>query len=325
MTEVNMMKDGGGLSIDTGGETEYRQPDRPSLSDKDDSYAENEKKAWYHRDSLHAYVRADDFKEIVSCVVFFIIMMIIYFINPTPRQRPIPFQYLQTSGEYVMNLVNDSPVKHPETISSPLLVVLAEILPVITQLILAKKWGVKGDAHNTICVYLVSLGLMLFSVECIKLYVGYLRPGFFEVCQPNSNFTACTQPSNEVRVSFPSGHASTSFCGLMLLTVYIHNRFGIPSVKVMVPQDVVGDNGTTQRRLVLSYTSASPVPTRYRFSSILALLPLVLATFISASRVADNKHFPADVVGGAVLGAAISLFVNGLWYDFTPTVIMKGE
>lgn len=323
MTEVNMMKDGGGLSIDTGGETEYHQPDRATSIENDSS--EGDQKTWYRRESLRAYVQTDDFKEIVSCVVFFIIMMIIYFISPNPRQRPIPYQYLQTSGEYVMNLVNDAPVKHPETISSPLLVVLAELLPVITQLILAKKWGVKGDAHNTICVYLVALGLMLFIVECIKLYVGYLRPGFFEVCQPNSNFTACTQPSDEARVSFPSGHASTSFCGLMLLTIYIHNRFGIPSVKVMVPQDVVSDDGTTQRRLVVSYTSASHVPTRYRFSSILALLPLVLATFISASRVVDNKHFPADVVGGAVLGASISLFVNGLWYDFTPTVIMKGD
>jgi len=52
-----------------------------------------------------------------------------------------------------------------------------------------------------------------------------------------------------------------------------------------------------------------------RFVSIAALLvPMGVATFIAASRIVDNKHHPADVVGGAVLGTAVSVFVNGLWF-----------
>jgi membrane-associated phospholipid phosphatase len=45
------------------------------------------------------------------------------------------------------------------------------------------------------------------------------------------------------------------------------------------------------------------------------LLPMGLALFIAASRVVDNKHFPADVVGGSLLGAAISYYVYGLWFE----------
>ena len=31
------------------------------------------------------------------------------------------------------------------------------------------------------------------------------------------------------------------------------------------------------------------------------------------SRVVDNVHFPADIVGGALLGGSIALFCNPLW------------
>ena len=41
---------------------------------------------------------------------------------------------------------------------------------------------------------------------------------------------------------------------------------------------------------------------------------MALALFIAASRVHDNMHFPADVVGGAVLGTAIAIYVNSLWF-----------
>jgi membrane-associated phospholipid phosphatase len=47
--------------------------------------------------------------------------------------------------------------------------------------------------------------------------------------------------------------------------------------------------------------------------SILCLLPLALALFIASSRVVDNKHFPADVVAGSVLGFSIARYFHFLW------------
>ena len=279
-------------------------------------------KSWCSPQTIFAYLKSPDFAEIGSCVAFFLVMMIINFVNPTPRQRPIPYQYLQNTGDYIKNLVNDAPYAGYDTVSSTMLVVLAEILPLLIQLSLAKLCGRKGDAHKAICVYLTALGLTMFVTNGVKVYCGYLRPIFYNVCDPNGNFSECQHDSNEARLSFPSGHSSSSFCGLMILSLYLHNRFGLPSVAVLAPQEVQRDDGTMQRRLVMFYNTPQQPPTRYRFVSIVALLPLALATFIASSRVVDNKHFPADVVGGAVLGASVSLFVNGLWYDTTPPIIL---
>lgn len=41
---------------------------------------------------------------------------------------------------------------------------------------------------------------------------------------------------------------------------------------------------------------------------------MALALFIAVSRVRDNKHFPADVVGGSLLGGSIAIFANSLWF-----------
>lgn len=107
----------------------------------------------------------------------------------------------------------------------------------------------------------------------------------------------------DTRKSFPSGHASTSFCGLTLLTLFLHTRFGLPSL-VHRQQRRTDPNGTG---------SILPTTTIYRFISIFSLAPMALAVFIAVSRIVDNKHWPADVVGGAVLGASVANFVHGLW------------
>ena len=51
--------------------------------------------------------------------------------------------------------------------------------------------------------------------------------------------------------------------------------------------------------------------TRYmRILSILCYSPMVVAIFIAASRVHDNMHFPADVVGGALLGGSVAALTH---------------
>jgi len=40
---------------------------------------------------------------------------------------------------------------------------------------------------------------------------------------------------------------------------------------------------------------------------------MAVAVFIAASRVVDNKHWPADVVAGALLGSSVANFVHGLF------------
>ena len=167
--------------------------------------------------------------------------------------------------------------------------------------ILSKTIGRVGDAHATICVYLVSWGLTSLVTRAIKNYVGYLRPVFYDLCVPSDDLQECTSGDDEARRSFPSGHSSQTFCGMTLLTLYLLARFGVYS-GTMIAQE--GPD-------LMTYTKP---PRIKKLFSILCLAPMAVAIFVASSRVVDNKHFPADVVGGSLLGGVLAWFTHGLWY-----------
>jgi len=284
------------------------------------------------------YFSSCDFKEAIACLLFGFCCSIIVIVRVEPKQRPIPFQLLDT-GEYVINLsYNES--FDGDTVSDALGAILGGLLPLLLQIAIAKFCKLHGDAHATICCYLVAFGITMLTTFAVKNYVGYLRPAFYDLCQPSDDFSECTidegdgtciylyvpsmlnatyvlysksyksnnkrsnRTGETTRKSFPSGHSSTSFCGLTLLTLYLHSRFGLPSVQ--------------RRQLTETNSNASgmlPRVTIYRFISIFSLAPMALAIFIAASRVVDNKHWPADVLAGALLGASVSNFVHGLWFS----------
>ena len=150
----------------------------------------------------------------------------------------------------------------------------------------------------------MATGLVAIATNAIKSYVGYLRPVFYDLCQPNDDYQECTsEDSSEGRVSFPSGHASLSFSGMMILTCYLLARFGVYSCSTVLKQS---PDGT----VLMEYRKPDRIKKAF---SILSLAPLAVACFVAASRVKDNMHFPADVVGGALLGSVIAWFTNGVW------------
>lgn len=243
--------------------------------------------------------------ELLVSFLFFLLCMIPFLAINAPRIRPIPVQRIQ-SGEYILNLVNDQSFDS-DTVSDWVLFLVSAVLPLLLQTSLS-HWVVQrpDDVHGTVCTYLVAFGLTLLVTECIKSYAAYLRPSFFELCEPTANYTYCSAPdSSDARKSFPSGHASTAFCGLSLLSMYLQRSFGIDSVRELA---VTGEDST----IAIRYKTN--VPHLYRLYSTLCLLPMALAIFIAVSRVVDNKHFPADIVGGAILGTASAYFAHRLWF-----------
>jgi membrane-associated phospholipid phosphatase len=320
--------DGGG-----GGENVSRRNHHASLETEDGDRASHRPMVPPSRCCNYSYLSSADFIEFCACLVFFGVCLIPLVVNIAPHQRPIPFQFLDNSNEYVINLSYNEEFDG-DTVSDGLNVFLAGVLPLLIQFSSSKLWGPVGDGHGTFCAYLTAFGLNLLSTHLIKNYVGYLRPSFYELCQPKSqDYQECTQPEGdgeETRKSFPSGHASTAFTGLTLLSLFLHTRFGVPSIQLRrstttaaaaaaaaaaatstttVGGEEDGDDGRQRWR---RYYSKPPF--RYRCLSVLSLAPLALALFIAASRVVDNRHFPADVVGGAVLGGSIAVFVHGLWF-----------
>ena len=291
--------------------------------------------------ALRAYVHSPDFYELSGWVAFALVTCVpVFLADSRPRERPIPYQALYPdplpnatnssatpeAALYVRNLNYDTEFT-TETVSNAVLGVVGQVVPFVLQFAMSWRWGRLGDCHRTLCAYLVSFAISASTTGVIKLYVGYLRPYFYQACQPNDTYQECTSSDTdstlEVRKSFLSGHASLSFGGLMLLTLYVHNRFGIPSVVAeyyeRIEHALGGDGSSTRFRIVPVVDDVLTNGKRRRDAlrrlvSVLALLPLAVATFVAASRIVDNKHHPADVVAGAVLGGSVSVYVNGLWF-----------
>jgi membrane-associated phospholipid phosphatase len=259
------------------------------------------------------YLWSTRFFELVISIAYLVVVLVASYALPLEaNQRPIPYQYLDNSGDYARNqMFNES--FEGETVSIVALVILSLCLPLAIQLALSTCSDRKrNDLHATACVYTVAMATTTLATESTKLYVGYLRPIFYDQCEPDDEYQECTgDETDDIRKSFPSGHSSMAFCGLTLLTLFVHARFGVASQRYY--QRAVGAGSGEGQQWVRETIQVGIGWSR--FMSLLAVLPMGLALFIAASRVVDNKHFPADVVAGSLLGASISVHIHGLWFD----------
>ena len=173
------------------------------------------------------------------------------------------------------------------------------------------KWGRKGDFLRTINTYCIAFALCGAATEFIKNYVGYFRPIFFHECNPNEDYTTCQGDPDEnydvfdvseLSKSFVSGHASLAFCGGVLFSRFLEQTIGLSSVELV-----------TQQSTLCKRAFRKP-PALYRWGSVLALSPMTISIWVACSRLVDNVHFPADVVGGSVLGATIAYYCHPIWY-----------
>lgn len=267
-----------------------------------------------------SYWKSTDFLELIGCLIFGVLCTL-----PTllaePRNRPIPFQKIN-SGELILNQ-NHAYEFDSETIPALQLGGFAVLLPLGIQLLLSHVVSRtrRREFHRTLCTYGVAVGLTLLTTESIKRYVGYLRPSFYDLCEPNEDMTACTaEGSSDARQSFPSGHASVAFCGMYLFSMYLEERvIGLSSVTEVVTSRKVGildeeEGGNSNGESVMVVRYKTKTPQLYRLFSLLCLLPVAVAIYVASSRIVDNKHFPADVVGGALVGVACARFTHRLWF-----------
>ena len=175
--------------------------------------------------------------------------------------------------------------------------------------------------------------------EGTKLGVGRLRPYFLSACAPTDPGMAATLAIGDARppcvpvpgikqrnarVSYPSGHSSTSMCTCAFAAFYV--------VWAVVLREEEQGGGTREgdddeeendRERGADQTSSSPVAATkgrsatffdrngdfLRFVALLWALVLVGAPWvIGASRITDNRHHPSDVVAGLGLGFVVAGF-----------------
>ena len=167
---------------------------------------------------------------------------------------------------------------------------------------------------NTYCVAFTLCGI---ATEFIKNYVGYLRPIFFDQCNPDDQYETCMGKYEEydhfeikeLHKSFISGHASFAFCGGVLFALFLERTIGVTSVQVAVVNSRT--NAMTGANIV-SMAYRKP-PGLRKLGSILALAPVGVSIWVACSRLVDNVHFPADVVGGSILGGSIAIYCHPIW------------
>ncbi|KAL5104914.1 Phospholipid phosphatase 3 [Taenia crassiceps] len=139
------------------------------------------------------------------------------------------------------------------------------------------------------------LGLVAFSFAAVLLVVqvgkesiGSLRPFFLEACKPSNNVGTDYKPViicsadnarmiEEARMSFPSGHSSTSAWGAAMTAFYLQIRF-----------------------------PKCPAPMLKAFFQISVS---TIAYYICLTRIQDNWHRPIDVIVGSLLGVAAAAMI----------------
>ncbi|KIX95397.1 uncharacterized protein Z520_08914 [Fonsecaea multimorphosa CBS 102226] len=116
--------------------------------------------------------------------------------------------------------------------------------------------------------------------------------------------------------SWPSGHSSFSWSGLLYLTLFICSKFAV-QIPFLSPSSEVGRrmsavdeeedqlgkesiNTSSSHQRVYPPRNQAAAPPIYLL--IIAFIPIAVAMFISVSRYFDNRHAGFDIISGSVLG-----------------------
>jgi hypothetical protein len=158
-------------------------------------------------------------------------------------------------------------------------------------------------------------------------------------------FAICTQADQSILDdsfrSFPSGHSSFSFAGMLYLTLFLCSKFAIAIPHLpLVPAGPLrvrstssdhellplhanrarGDSLDTKREIEdpaemqadpLSVRNAAAAPPVYLI--IPALAPVGVAVYIVSTRYAEYYHFGFDIISGSLIGI-VAAWVSFRWY-----------
>lgn len=184
-----------------------------------------------------------------------------------------------------------------------LISLLIPIIYIIVQFSIPKKTSIIRKLWNIHCALLAFLASHTFQViivSILKNILGLPRPDMLKRCMPRSfslapigslsNVSICGNIDiamiNDGFRSFPSGHASTSFCSSTFTFFIFATR-----------------NSIFEKR----YPS---------YKIVLGLLPFIISLFVSATRFSDNRHFLIDLFFGAKIGILSSFIGYHLYFPW---------
>lgn len=179
------------------------------------------------------------------------------------------------------------PFAHVERVTDLQLYLISSLVPMGAMLMVKtfrRAQAKQIDMNITMLGLWISLTVAACFTDILKDWIGNPRPDFLERCGPAPgtpfdmfvDTTICTSPLGLNRLadgmkSTPLGHSSIAFAGLFYLFLWLGRS-----------QAMVGVN-----RWV---------------TSLLRLLPIILASYIAFSRTQDYRHHFFDVSLGLVIG-----------------------
>lgn len=149
-----------------------------------------------------------------------------------------------------------------------------------------------AHVNGWIVTHLYSVTIAFVIVNLSKLYAGRLRPDFIDrlrlenITIKNSSSLTPEQlcaAAREGRLSFPSGHSSSIFSGIMPVCLYLLGLFR-----------------------VLHGGSLALVT--------IALSPLILPIAVAISRTRDHRHNFDDILAGSLIGILAALLCVGIMF-----------
>ncbi|KAF1953380.1 PAP2 domain-containing protein [Byssothecium circinans] len=232
-------------------------------------------------------------------------------------------------------------------------------------------WRRKAWEWNTAWMGLaLSLATAFMITQGMKLLFGKPRPDLLSRCRPDlSNIQAtavnpigavfnpnwvlvtaeiCTNEDADILddgfKSFPSGHASFSWAGLLYLTLFLASKFSV-AIPFLAPRPFSTNpaHASAVTRSNLKNNSILPlhkkdsslgtptygsddkvVPIRLQaaappvYTLILVLVPIASAIYICSTRFTDYRHFGFDLIFGSLIGITTSWF-SFRWYHLPIT------
>ncbi|KAG7662496.1 uncharacterized protein J8A68_004027 [[Candida] subhashii] len=195
-------------------------------------------------------------------------------------------------------------------IPMPLLVFISGGIPILQfgffSIFSPRTFAIRRRIWDFISGLICLLGAMatqLMATCILKNITGLPRPDLISRCDPIgpaippvdpmvlSTVAICTQPDWNLVMegfrSFPSGHSSAVFCAMTITSLNIAARLH------------TFDNRHNS------------------FKVFLTIAPIMLACFVAASRVSDNRHFLRDIIAGSLIGVYVGSF---FYWQYFPQV-----
>jgi len=221
--------------------------------------------SWKHRILGKDYTSWLQYHHLIDWVVIIVIFVVTTIVNAAvkPYQRYLPLQ--------------DPSVTYPvrdDIIPTWLLMVIAFLIPIFVFVCMQIYWRSRHDFHHACLGLCTSLSMTYLITTIVKIMTGRPRPDY--------NYRTLA----DARMSFPSGHASFSFCAMVFVSLYLAGKMK-----------------------VYKYHSGSLV-----LKALAVFSPLLISTFVAISRTMDYHHDFADIVAGSLLGSGIAIMGYFLWY-----------